>query len=135
MQVVRIKICDSHLTSENGGVKKKMVPSLPLLYCEWSVSVKEKSDRKQTNKQTALSLPLIEVEETSRKKTAFTTHFELFQDMSLPFGLINSPASFQRLLEHVIRDYIGKFVILYIDDILILVTQVLQTLKTAYLKV
>lgn len=99
------------------------------------MSVKEKSDRKQTNRQTACSLPLIEVEETSREKTAFTTHFGLFQYMSLPFGLINVPASFQRLLEHVIRDYIGKCVILYIDDILILVTQVLKTLKAAHLKV
>ena len=35
------------------------------------------------------------------------------------FGLTNAPASFQRLLEHVLQNYIGKFVILYIDDILI----------------
>ena len=33
-------------------------------------------------------------------------------------GFTNAPASFKRLLEHVLRDYIGKFVILYIDDIL-----------------
>ena len=34
-------------------------------------------------------------------------------------GFTISPASFQRLLEHVLRDYIGKFVILYIDDIIL----------------
>ena len=60
-----------------------------------------------------------EVKESSCEKTAFTTHIGLFQYILLPFGLTNAPASFQRLLEHVLWDYIGKFVILYIDDILI----------------
>ena len=60
----------------------------------------------------------IEVEESSCEKTAFATHVGLFRDIRLPFGLTNAPASFQRLLKHVLRNYIGKFVILYIDDIL-----------------
>ena len=60
----------------------------------------------------------IEVEESSCEKTAFTTHVGLFRYIRLPFGLTNASASFQRLLKHVLRNYIGKFVILYIDDIL-----------------
>ena len=86
----------------------------------------------------------IKVEESSREKTAFTTHIGLFQYIRLPFRLTNAPASFQCLLEQVLRDYIGKFVILYIDDIPIFsasfvnylshVAQVLQTLREAYLK-
>ena len=86
----------------------------------------------------------MEVEENSREKTAFTIHIRLFQYIRLPFGLTNAPAFFERLLEHVLRDYIGKFVILYIDVMLILsasfedhlshVAQVLQTLREAYLK-
>ena len=61
------------------------------------------------------------------------------------FGLTNAPASFPRLLEHVLQNYIGKFVVLYIDDILIFsstfedhlshVAQVLQTFRKAYLKI
>ena len=87
----------------------------------------------------------IEVEESSREKTAFTTHVGLFQYIRLPFGLTNDLASFQRLLEHVLRSYTNKFVILYIDDILIYsttfddhlshVAQVLQVLKVAQLKI
>ena len=61
----------------------------------------------------------IEVEEGSREKTAFTTHIRLFQYIRLPFVLTNAPASLYRLLEHVLRDCIGNFVILYIDNILI----------------
>ena len=37
----------------------------------------------------------IEVEESSREKTAFTTHVGLFQYIRLPFGLTNAPASFK----------------------------------------
>ena len=87
----------------------------------------------------------IKVEKRSREKTAFTTHIRLLQYIRSTFGLTNAPASLQRLLEHVLQDYIGKFVILYIDDILIFstsfdnhfshVAQVLQTLGEAYLKV
>ena len=86
-----------------------------------------------------------EVKESSREKTAFTTHVGLFQYIRLPFGLTNTPASFQRLLEHVLRNYIAKFAILYIDNILTYsttfsdhlnhVAQVLQTLKEAHLKI
>ena len=61
-QALRFKICDSHLTCKVANkcliVRervevvewKKMVPSLPLLSCELSVSVKENPDRKKKNK-------------------------------------------------------------------------------------
>lgn len=61
----------------------------------------------------------IEMHPTSREKTAFITHDGLYEWNVLPFGLSNSPSSFQRLMSHILRGLTWRTCLLYLDDIII----------------
>ncbi len=80
----------------------------------------------------------------SRKYTAFLIAYGLYQFHVMSFGLVNALATFQRLMNNVLRDYLRKFCLIYLDDIIIYskslkdykwhVRKVLQAIRSAGLK-
>lgn len=56
------------------------------------------------------------------RKTAFVTINGLHEITRLPFGLKNAPATMQRIMNEILRDYIKKIGIVYLDDISIFFT-------------
>ncbi|KAG1443008.1 hypothetical protein G6F55_012799 [Rhizopus delemar] len=59
----------------------------------------------------------VPLEEDSKELTAFTTKFGTYHYNTLPMGLVNSPATFQRLIDLCFRPLINKCLVAYIDDL------------------
>lgn len=87
----------------------------------------------------------IEVNPKDVPKTAFNVDHGKYEFIRMPFGLKNAPATFQRLMDSVLRKHLGIRCFVYMDDIIIYsvnlqthlsdIQKVLQTLREANLKV
>jgi hypothetical protein len=62
----------------------------------------------------------IKIRDEDIPKMAFSTRYELYEYLVMPFGLTNAPAHFMYLMNFVFMPELDKFVVVFIDDILIM---------------
>ena len=61
----------------------------------------------------------VSISDADIPKTAFQTPFGAYEFKVMCFGLINAPATFQRVMNEIFKEYLGVFVLIYLDDILV----------------
>ena len=61
----------------------------------------------------------VPLSDEAKPKSAFVTKDGLFQFKVMPFGLCNAPATFERLMERVLKGHLGSRCLVYIDDVIV----------------
>lgn len=69
-----------------------------------------------------------------KHKTAFSANFSKYQFKRLPFGLSNSPATFQRLMDTIFTDLQGKSIFIFMDN-LVIFSKTLEEHREKYLEI
>lgn len=61
----------------------------------------------------------LKIRDSDVPKTAFRTRYGHFEFLVMPFGLTNAPAAFMDMMNRVFHPYLDRFVIVFIDNILV----------------
>ncbi|GBG92109.1 hypothetical protein CBR_g54409 [Chara braunii] len=87
----------------------------------------------------------IEMAEEDVYKTTFKTRYGIYEFLVTPFGLCNAPGTFQTEMHRIFRPYLDKFMVVYLDDILVFIKTarehaehlalVLQSLRNSQYKI
>ncbi|GJU20875.1 putative reverse transcriptase domain-containing protein [Tanacetum coccineum] len=130
------KLEDIPVVKEFPDVFPEDLPGLPPVCQELSNQLQELTDRgfirpstspwgapilfvKKKDESFRMCYHQLRVKEEDIPKTAFRTRYRHYEFQVMPFGLTNAPAVFMDLMNRVCKPYLDKFVIVFIDDILI----------------
>lgn len=61
----------------------------------------------------------IRVRDCDTEKMAFNTRIGKLEFLVMPFGLTNAPATFQTLMNTILQPYLDRFMVVYLDDIIV----------------
>jgi hypothetical protein len=71
----------------------------------------------------------VEVEDSAKEKTAFTTRHGHLQFCRMPFGLVNAGATFSRLMQRILNGLEWEACLIYLDDVITMVKDFEEALR------